>query len=181
MLCALIVGCAAKNTTVVNTPAGVTSSQVNAWTSAVTDLSQAQALTHGGLGAVVALNHATPPVFPDGAAYAATLQGFGRAEQIEIQAATFLKTVPNSWSASTSAKISAYMTQILAQLAIANQNGTLGIRSPASVTTVTNIIGQTVTLINLVQSIAKQFSTRLLITPRQPAWAQREASIVYAT
>lgn len=154
LLAVSMAGCAAKNTTVTNLPAGVTQAQVANWTNAVNDLQQAQSLTHGGVTTVIALNRQTPSVFPDGPAYAATLGGLGKAEQIEIQAATFLKTVPNNWSASTSSQVLTYSTQILAQLSTAQAQGAIGIKAPASVTAVTNIINQVVTLINLVKSLA---------------------------
>ena len=148
-LLALTVGCATKNVTVTNTPTGVTSVQVDAWTSAINDLTQAQTFTHTALTTVVGLNRRL--AFPDGPAYAATINGFGRAEQLEIEAAQFLKTVPNDWSQSTSTKILSYTNQILAQMQIALANGTVG--SPNSASTITDMIGQIVAVIKLVQSL----------------------------
>ena len=149
VLCA---GCAAKNTTVTGLPAGVAQSQVNNWTSAVGDLKQAQDLTHSGLTTVIALNK--QGTFPDGPAYAATLGGFGRAEQVELAAAMFLKTVPNDWSLSTANKIAAYSSEILAQLQMAASNGSLGIKAAAPLAQVTGIINNAVAVIHLVQQLA---------------------------
>lgn len=153
VLLSSLLGCAAKNTTVTNLPTGVTQAQVNSWTSAVNDLKEAQDLTHGGLTTVIGLNHQSPSIFPDGPAYAGALAAFGKAEQLETQAAVFLKTVPNNWSTSTTNQVADYSAQILLQLQTAQLQGAVGIKSPAAVTALSNTLTQVMNVIKLVQSL----------------------------
>ena len=140
-LCSLLVlltdGC--THQAVTNVPTGVTVNQVQAWDSAVKDLATIATLTHTAQQLTLTLNTTTvrtngvpAVVFPSGAAYNATLTDLAKIDQAQIEAAEFLKTVPNDWGTSTKAQIAAYITKITAALADATANGLVGVKNTNS-------------------------------------------------
>lgn len=137
-LVALVAGCAARAKNVTNLPAGVTMTQVQNWDAAVANLQKIAATTSTLRQAVIALNKTG--AFPDGPAYAATLDGIGKVDQLQIEAANFLQTVPNDWSLPTQQKVQAYVQQIQATLTDITTNGVAGIKDPASQSQISTLI-----------------------------------------
>jgi len=147
----MLAGCAI-HTTVTNLPPGVTQQQVNNWQNASNDLSKAQSFTHVALVSVTTFNK--NGVFPDSPAYAATLENIGRAEQVEIAAAQFLKTVPNDWSMSVKNQIAGYTANILMQLQAANTSGATGVKNLNTAKQLNQLIGNAIQVMQLVQKLS---------------------------
>src|SRR5579863_7525169 len=120
-LVASLSGCAARAKNITNLPAGVTLAQAQSWDTAVADLDKFANSVSALRQSVIALN--AQGAFPAGAAYTHTLQDIGKADQIEIEASNFLKTVPQDWSSSTQSQIENYTAQIAAVLVDMVQNG----------------------------------------------------------
>ncbi len=148
----LISGCAARNKTVTNLPTNVTLAQVQNWDTAVADLDRFSTAITTARQTVISLNK--QGVFPDGPQYIATLNGLGRADQLEVEAATFLKGVPNDWSQSTQSEFSAYVTQISAALSDIVKQGTVGIKNPTSQQQVVALISNAAAIIGIVLSLS---------------------------
>lgn len=149
ILCLALTGCAAK-TTVVNTPAGVTSDQVAKWKSAAENLDTVQRITHAALVSAIALNHSG--VIPDSPEYGLAIQSIGHAEQLEIEAAKFLKTVPNDWALPTQRKIQDSINQILAQLTAAQATGVLHV-ADATGKVISDTIKTGISILQTVQTL----------------------------
>lgn len=137
---AMVAGCAARAKDVTNIPAGVTQTQVQNWDAAVANLQKIAATTTTLRQAVISLNKTG--AFPDGAAYAGTLSGIGRIDELQIAAANFLKGVPNDWSATTQETVNGYVTQIQAILTNLTSSGVVGIKNPQSQQQVTALINE---------------------------------------
>lgn len=159
LLAVMLGGCPAHNT-VTKLPPNVTQQQVNDWTGAVNTLQKAQGITHQAWEGTLGLHNSG--VLKDTAPYKTAIQAEGRAEQLEIELATFLKTVPNDWSQPTKARIATYTTQILAQLAIANAQGILGVKDPVTGQLVSQLISNSVTLVQNIQAAVAAFTSELL-------------------
>lgn len=155
-------GCGARVKHVTNLPPGVTEQQVKNWDSAVGALHRIAATTSTLRQTVIALNKATyvepgkteaEKVIPDGRTYIGILSGIGRVDQAQINAANFLKTVPNTWSLATQDKVRAYMRTIGDELAKMNTEGLTGIKNPSSRQQVEQLIGEIQAVAGLVLSL----------------------------
>ncbi|MGH8864301.1 MAG: hypothetical protein ACREVZ_06610 [Burkholderiales bacterium] len=158
-------GCGARVKHVTNLPAGVTEQQVKNWDSAVGGLHKIALTTTTLRQTIIALNKATytepgkteaEKVIPDGKIYIALLSGTARVDQAQIDAANFLKTVPNTWSASTQDKIRAYMNAIVEQIGNMTDQGIIGIKNPASQQQVKQLLGEIRDTAGLILSLATQ-------------------------
>lgn len=136
----IVAGCAARAKNITGAPSGVTQAQVQNWDAAVANLQKIAATTTTLRQAVIALNKAG--AFPDGSAYAGTLAGVGRIDELQIAAAKFLSGVPNDWSATTQATVNGYVTQIQAILTNLTASGVVGIKNPQSQQQVTALINE---------------------------------------
>lgn len=151
ILCLCLSGCAARVKTVTNLPAGVTVQQVQSWDSAVADLDKFATAVSGVRQTVTNFNKTG--AFPDGPAYVATLQGIGKANQIEIEAAAFLKGVPNDWTQPTQQKFASYVAQIAAALNSTIKDGIPGIKNASSQQQVTQLITNAAAIVGIVISL----------------------------
>jgi len=133
-----IAGCAARVKTVTNLPAGVTQTQVQNWDAAVADLQKIASVTTSLRQSVISLNKAG--VFPDGPAYADTITGIGKIDELQIEASNYLQSVPSDWSLPTQQKILAETQQIQAILTDMTNTGIVGIKDPASQSQVATLI-----------------------------------------
>jgi len=129
-------GCAARQKSITNLPAGVTQSQVQNWDSAVANLDKISQVVTTVRQSVIALNQATVTdstgthkVIPDGATYAALLTSLGKIAQLELDAATFLKAQPNNWNASTQAKVQSDIALIQQELSTITAQQLPGIKN----------------------------------------------------
>lgn len=150
VLSAMIVlsGCAARQKQVTNLPANVTLAEVQSWDAAVANLHKIAEFTSTARQTVIAFNR--QGVFPDGPAYAITLQTLGKIDEIQLSASTVLKQSPNNFSGSTRFKLKEYMDQISAQVILLNANGVTGIKNDLSQQQVGQIISQITGMINLI-------------------------------
>jgi len=96
-------GCAARQKTITNLPAGVTLTQVQAWDSAVANLDKIASSTTAARQAIITLH--TQGVIPDGVTYGKILTALAKIDQGEISAAAFLKAYPNTWSPGLATKM----------------------------------------------------------------------------
>lgn len=158
-------GCGARVKHVTNLPPGVTEQQVKNWDSAVGGLHKIALTTTTLRQTIIALNKATytepgkteaEKVIPDGKIYIALLSGTARVDQAQIDAANFLKTVPNTWSASTQDKIRAYLNAIVEQIGNMTDQGIIGIKNPASQQQVKQLLGEIRDTAGLILSLATQ-------------------------
>ena len=133
-------GCAARAKNITGVPSGVTQAQVQNWDAAVANLQKIASVTTTLRQAVISLNKTG--AFPDGPAYAGTLSGIGRIDELQIAAANFLQGVPNDWSATTQATVNGYVTQIQAILTDLISSGVVGIKNPQSQQQVTALINE---------------------------------------
>jgi len=154
----LLIGC--QHQAVTNVPTGVTVNQVQAWDSANKDLATIATLTHTAQQLVQTLNQTTVTVngvqtvvFPSGGAYNATLTDLAKIDQAQIQAAEFLKTVPQNWSADTKTKIASYITTITAALADATANGLVGVKNSTSQAQLQQFLNDIAATANLISQL----------------------------
>ncbi len=157
VLALALAGCASHNT-VTNLPPGVSQVQVNNWKSAADNLKMAQDGSHAALEA--ALNLHNSGAIKDSPGYGIAITAIGRADQLEIEAAAFLKSVPNDWSQPTKQKLASYTTQILMQLASANETGVLGVKNPANGKVVSDMIADAMKVMQLVQVLTASRAER---------------------
>ncbi len=142
-------GCAARQKNVTNLPAGVTQAQAQAWDTAVANLDKIAQTVSTLRQSVIALNKATVTdangtraVFPDGKQYAAALTTIGKIDQLEIDAANFLKAQPQNWSLSTQQKVQKDTVQIQALLQELVTQQITGIKNPNAQSQVQGLIAQ---------------------------------------
>lgn len=148
LLAVSLAGCAARQKTVTNLPAGVTMTEAQRWDAAVADLDRIASFVTSARQVVIDLNK--QGVFPDGPQYVATLQGLGKVAQLQLAGSTILKAAPGTFSDSTKSQIQSLLQQISQQLVTLNTEGVTGIKNPSSQQQVTQLLGNitaTVTLI----------------------------------
>jgi len=158
LACVSLVGCAARQSTITNLPAGVTQAQVQSWDSAVANL-HAIAIANSNLRVAVIQLHATlgtngQPVLPSGQVYVDILTAIGRIDQAENAASSFLSTVPNNWNQSISAQIGSYTGAISAALQTLTNEGTLAVKGTAAQNQVSQFIGNIAAAIKIIASLA---------------------------
>jgi hypothetical protein len=153
----LMLGCAARQSSITNLPPGVTQAQVTTWDSAVANLDKIAAANSSLRQAVIQLHSTNDlngnPIFPSGPAYITTLTMIGKIDQTENAATVFLNTVPNAWPASTKAQIGLYMNDISSAIQQLNSQGVTGIKNPSSLTQINQTIANIVNLTNIILSL----------------------------
>lgn len=149
----ITVGC--HKVTVTNAPPGVVPTEVAAWyqaTGAVKTWSDASlALTNAAIDL-----HTS---FPSEAAYQSTLQGLGKENQIGLQAAMFLQTVPQNFDATASGKLSGFLSQGLSALSDATAVGLLQIKNPQTQAAVTESITSLQTSLKIIFGLVNPAGT----------------------
>jgi len=158
-LAASLAGCR-HTTTVTNLPTGVTQTQVQNWDSAVRDLNVMADSIHAASQLVQTLhnttivsNGATSVVLPSGKAFDTLTADLAKADQAEILAAEFLKTVPNNWGQSTQTQIASYISAVTAAIADATANGLAGITNSQSQAQVAQLLQAIASTAGLFQSL----------------------------
>ena len=141
-------GCAARVQTVTNTPAGVTSAQVQSWDKAVAQLHTIATVTSTLRQTMIALH--TSGVIKDGQAYVSILNAIGSIDQAQIAASRVLQTVPNNWSASTKTQVTGFINVISQQLASLTNAGVIGISDPTKQQQVSQLIGELAAAANII-------------------------------
>jgi hypothetical protein len=149
LICA---GCA-NRTVVTGLPPNVTNAQVNAWTSSVSYLKSLSDITHTAQVSVITANR--NGLFKDGNAYAATVRALGEADSLELQADTFLKSVPNSFGQPIQTQLMNYASQIVSQLQTASAQ--LGVPSNI-ITNIASAISLGIQIEQLIQSLTSRNS-----------------------
>ncbi len=152
-----------RHQAIVNLPTGVSNAQVNNWVNTTNSLKDVQSATHGVLTAAVDLNHSG--VISNNDKYVAALGALGRANQIEVEFAQFLKTVPNDWSLPVKTKAAAYTQQILTQLGAANDSGVLNVKNPKTGQSLSDSIGAAIRVLKLILQLST--GTARLFMPRE--------------
>jgi len=150
-------GCAPRLTHVTNTPTGVTEQQVMNWYSAVGTVTATSDITvklHQAWTNV----HAMPIGITDDV-YVKGLQVLGKMDQLNIQTAQFLQTVPKDWSVSTQQRMQDYGNQILSQIELLNTNGVTNIKNPQSLATINGFIEDAKAGINLLFTLITSVKT----------------------
>jgi len=147
----LLSGCAARVKTVTALPAGVSQTEVQNWDSAVAALQKIAVSTSTLRQAVISLNKSG--IFPDSSAYVGTLMGIGRVDELQIETAKILQSVPSDWSLSTQNKVLSEMQQIQAILTNLTNTGIVGIKDSASQSQVTTLINNLAATVSLVISL----------------------------
>lgn len=148
LLAVSLAGCAARQKTVTNLPAGVTMTEAQRWDAAVANLDRIASFTTSARQVVINLNR--QGAFPDGPNYVTALQTLGKIDEFQLSASAVLKAAPGTFSASTKAQVQALLQQIQQQLAVLNSGGVIGIKDPSSqqqVNTLISNIAATATLI----------------------------------
>jgi hypothetical protein len=157
VLAVALTGCAARQSSITNVPPGVTQAQVQAWDTAVANLHKITVANSTLRQTVISLHSTTDAngnaVFPNGAAYVATLTMIGKIAQTENAAATFLQGVPNSWPASTKAQIAAYMNDIAQTVQTLNTEGVTGITNTASQKQVNTLISEITSSVTIILAL----------------------------
>jgi len=101
----------------------------------------------------IVTNGAPSIVLPSGKFFDTLTTDLAKADQAEILAAEFLKTVPNDWSANTQTKIAGYITTITAAIADATANGLAGITNSQSQAQVAQLLQAIASTAGLFQSL----------------------------
>jgi hypothetical protein len=135
-------GCAARQQTITALPTGVTQAQVQSWDTAVANLDKISQVTTTLRQAVIALNHANPPVIPDGPVYAAILTSLGKIDAAQIDAANFLKAQPNNWGVSTQVKVQNDIALIQNELTAIVSQELVNIKNPSAVSQIDALVSQ---------------------------------------
>ena len=149
-------GCAPRVGTVANTPPGVTQPQVQNWYAATGAFTKIADVDHQILAGVVGFHDSG--LWSDTGSYEISLRALGRIEQIQIEAATFLKTVPDDWSKSTREKIQTYTNEMSAEIQKVNASGATGIKNPDSLATINALIADLTKTANLVLTLVNAFT-----------------------
>ena len=116
-----LAGCGARVKTVTDLPTNVTQTQAQSWDTAVANLHKIATATSTLRQAVIALNH--QGVFPDGPAYASTLNAIVKIDQLQLAADALLRQAPQNFGQPVRAQIADYVQQISAQVAQLNETG----------------------------------------------------------
>ncbi len=144
--------CAARVKTVTNLPTNVTQKQAQDYDAAVASVDRISVVTTSLRTGLIQLNR--DGIFPDGPEYAAAVTAVGKVDQLQISAATFLKsTTPDKFDASAKVRLGQYMSQISTEIQNINSAGLTGIKNPNSLNTINNLIGQVTGLVNLVLNL----------------------------
>jgi len=147
----IFAGCAARIKTVTDLPAGVTLQQAQSWDSAVANLHKIATATSTLRQAVIALNKSG--VFPDGPAYASTLNAIVKIDQLQLAASTLLRQAPQNFGAPVKAQVADYVQQISAQLSLLNTQGVTGIKNTSSQQQIAQLISEISAAVQLVLAL----------------------------
>ncbi len=154
-------GCAARQKTVTNLPAGVTQQQAQNWDAAVANLDKIAQTVTTLRQAVIALNQqtvtdstGTHKVLPDGSTYVAILTSIGKIDQAEIDASAFLKAQPQNWGVDAQTKVKNEMAIIQQEIAAINSQGLSGIKSQSAQNQVQQLVNNLSSLATLILSLA---------------------------
>lgn len=108
-----------RKVVVANVPVGISATTVANWYAATGIYQQVGVTTKQLLSATIQLKSE----FPDTETYDKTMQGFGTAAQVGVQAGIYLQSVPQTWDANVSTKVAAYADQIQSQINMAVNDG----------------------------------------------------------
>ena len=154
-------GCAARQKTVTNLPAGVTQSQAQNWDSAVANFDKIAQTVSTLRQAVIALNQqtvtdssGTHKVLPDGATYVAILTAIGKIDQAEIDASNFLKAQPQNWGVDAQTKVKNEIAIIQQEIAAINSQGLTGIKDQNAQNQVQQLVNNLSSLTAVILSLA---------------------------
>jgi hypothetical protein len=154
-------GCAARQKTVTNLPAGVTQSQAQNWDSAVANLDKIAQTVSTLRQAVIALNQqtvtdssGTHKVLPDGSTYVAILTAIGKIDQAEIDASNFLKAQPQNWGVDAQTKVKNEIEIIQQGIAAINSQGLTGIKDQNAQNQVQQLVNNLSSLTAVILSLA---------------------------
>lgn len=142
-------GCHKK--VVVNTPAGVSSTEVGNWYEVV---GANQAISHSAkqlTDLAISLHNQ----FPSESSYQTTLAALGKLDVVGLQATAYLETVPQNWNQPTATKIGGYLDQLLAQLQIATTSGLDGVKDPTTKAAVNALLQSIRTALQLQVSLVQ--------------------------
>ena len=144
-------GCAARQKTVTNLPAGVTQQQAQNWDSAVANLDKIAQTVSTLRQAVIALNQ--QKLLPDGSTYVAILTSIGKIDQAEIDASAFLKAQPQNWGVDAQTKVKNEIAIIQQEIAAINAQQLAGIKSQSAQNQVQQLVNNLSSLATLVLSL----------------------------
>jgi hypothetical protein len=144
-------GCAARQKTVTNLPAGVTQTQVQNWDSAVANLDKIAQTVSTLRQAVIALNQ--QKLLPDGSTYVKILTSIGKIDQAEIDASAFLKAQPQNWGVDTQTKVKNEIAIIQQEIAAINAQQLAGIKSQSAQNQVQQLVNNLSSLATLILSL----------------------------
>jgi len=157
----VLTGCAARQKTVTNLPAGVTQAQVQSWDAAVANLDKIAQTVSTLRQAVIALNQqtvtdstGTHKILPDGSTYVAILTSIGKIDQAEIDASAYLKAQPQNWGVDAQTKVKNEIAIIQQELAAINTQQLAGIKSQSAQNQVQQLINNLGGLAALILSLA---------------------------
>jgi hypothetical protein len=158
-----LAGCAARTKTVTNLPIGVTQAQVIQWDSAVAELHKVAATVSTLRQAIIGLNGATyvnpqgqtEKILADGPVYATLLRSVAKIDQLEADAAAFLRKVPNTWAEPTQAKVRDYVNAIATEVQTMTQQGLLGIKTNTAQGQVAVLLNNLTASANLILALAQ--------------------------
>ena len=156
----VLAGCAARQKTVTNLPAGVTQSQAQNWDSAVANFDKIAQTVSTLRQAVIALNQqtvtasGTHKVLPDGATYVAILTAIGKIDQAEIDASNFLKAQPQNWGVDAQTKVKNEIAIIQQEIAAINSQGLTGIKDQNAQNQVQQLVNNLSSLTAVILSLA---------------------------
>lgn len=151
MLVMSLSGCAARQKTITNLPAGVTMAQAQDWDAAVAKLHEIASVTSTVRSTVISLNH--QGLFPDSNAYATTLTIIGKVDQLQLAASAILKQTPGIFTDSTRAQVKDYLQQISQQLVQLNTEGLTGIKNASNQQKVVALVAEITAAVTLILSL----------------------------
>lgn len=152
-----LTGCAARQSTITNLPAGVSQAEVQSWDSAVANLNKIAIATTNLRQAVIQLHGSLDAngqsAFPSGPAYISTLEVIGKIDQIENSASVFLGGVPNNWTQGTKQQVTSYVSQISALIQQLNSEGVTAIKNANSQNQVNVFIKEITSAVTIILSL----------------------------
>lgn len=137
VLLTLAFGIGCHHVTVTGTPPGVSAQAVANWYQAAGALKTIQDTVSGATNSAVSLK----ADFPSASGYQATLLALGKLSQTDIEAANYLKTVPQNWNQPIQTQLNGYFTQMSKTLQDATSNGITGVKNPQKQAEVNALIG----------------------------------------
>lgn len=143
--------CTPRKVDIVNAPTPLAAEAVRNWYTATGALEVVANNSHNALQAIIQMNRAG--TFPDGPAYAATMNSFMRIADAGLKASTILQKTPEMFGLEQQKTITEYLLLISTELQVITKTGLVGIKNPDSQRIVQEFIGLIQSSVNIIHTL----------------------------